>query len=104
MKKKDLSREKLLSMMAGGEELINLKLSLKEIDRTSKKIMQIGIDLGATKIEYVLLDNNNKELERNRVSDTKKFSRYDNILIKIRQKFRKNINQILLLEFVILVI
>ena len=28
--------------------------------------MQIGIDLGATKIEYVLLDNNNKELERNR--------------------------------------
>ena len=28
--------------------------------------MQIGIDLGATKIEYVLLDNKNKELERNR--------------------------------------
>ena len=27
--------------------------------------MQIGIDLGATKIEYVLLDNKNKELERN---------------------------------------
>ena len=25
-------------------------------------IMQIGIDLGATKIEYVLLDNKNKEL------------------------------------------
>ena len=24
--------------------------------------MQIGIDLGATKIEYVLLDNKNKEL------------------------------------------
>ncbi len=30
--------------------------------------MQIGIDLGATKIEYVLLDNNNKEIKRNRVS------------------------------------
>lgn len=30
--------------------------------------MQIGIDLGATKIEYVLLDNNNKELNRDRVS------------------------------------
>ncbi len=29
--------------------------------------MQIGIDLGATKIEYVLLDNNNKELIRNRI-------------------------------------
>ena len=27
--------------------------------------MQIGIDLGATKIEYVLLDNQNKELTRN---------------------------------------
>ena len=26
--------------------------------------MQIGIDLGATKIEYVLLDDKNKELER----------------------------------------
>ena len=25
--------------------------------------MQIGIDLGATKIEYVLLDNNNVELK-----------------------------------------
>ena len=30
--------------------------------------MQIGIDLGATKIEYVLLDNNNKEIVRNRIS------------------------------------
>ena len=29
--------------------------------------MQIGIDLGATKIEYVLLNNNNKEVIRNRV-------------------------------------
>ena len=29
--------------------------------------MQIGIDLGATKIEYVLLDNQNKELTRNRI-------------------------------------
>ena len=28
--------------------------------------MQIGIDLGATKIEYVLLDNNNKEVIRDR--------------------------------------
>ena len=33
--------------------------------------MQIGIDLGATKIEYVLLDNNNKELIRNRISTPK---------------------------------
>ena len=29
--------------------------------------MQIGIDLGATKIEYVLLDNNNKEISRDRI-------------------------------------
>ena len=29
--------------------------------------MQIGIDLGATKIEYVLLDNDNIELKRDRV-------------------------------------
>ncbi len=29
--------------------------------------MQIGIDLGATKIEYVLLDNNNKEIKRDRI-------------------------------------
>ena len=28
--------------------------------------MQIGIDLGATKIEYVLLDNNNSEIIRER--------------------------------------
>ncbi len=35
--KKDLSREKLLSMMAGGEELDKLEVELKEIDRTSKK-------------------------------------------------------------------
>ena len=29
--------------------------------------MQVGIDLGATKLEYVLLDNKNKELIRNRI-------------------------------------
>ena len=34
--KKDLSREKLLSMMAGGEELDKLEVELKEIDRASK--------------------------------------------------------------------
>ena len=34
--KKDISREKLLSMMAGGEELDKLEVELKEIDRSSK--------------------------------------------------------------------
>ena len=33
--KKDLSREKLLGMMAGGEELDKLEVELKEIDRIS---------------------------------------------------------------------
>ena len=28
--------------------------------------MQIGIDLGATKIEYVVLDSNNSEIVRQR--------------------------------------
>ena len=40
--------------------------------------MQIGIDLGATKIEYVLLDNDNKELIRNRVPTP---SNYDSTLL-----------------------
>ena len=35
--KQELSREKLLSMMAGGEELDKLEVELKEIDRIGKK-------------------------------------------------------------------
>ena len=31
--KEDISREKLLSMMAGGEELNKLEVELKEMDR-----------------------------------------------------------------------
>ena len=31
--KKDISREKLLGMMAGGEELDKLEVELKEMDR-----------------------------------------------------------------------
>ena len=34
--KKNLSREKLLGMMAGGEELDKFEVELKEIDRTNK--------------------------------------------------------------------
>ncbi len=57
--------------------------------------MQIGIDLGATKIEYVLLDNNNKELERNRSKTPKNFSDtiiliteiIDNLEKKYKSKF-----------------
>ena len=47
--------------------------------------MQIGIDLGATKIEYVLLDNNNKELERNRSETPKDFGK---TIILITEHFR----------------
>ena len=42
--------------------------------------MQIGIDLGATKIEYVLLDNNNVELKRDRIHTPKA---YENTIISI---------------------
>ena len=36
--------------------------------------MQIGIDLGATKIEYVLLDNNNKEITKIELKHQKTYS------------------------------
>ena len=42
--------------------------------------MQIGIDLGATKIEYILLDNNNKEIIRNRIPTP---DNYDETLLSI---------------------
>ena len=44
--------------------------------------MQIGIDLGATKIEYVLLDNKNKELERNREETPKNFQDTVSLIVK----------------------
>ena len=54
--------------------------------------MQIGIDLGATKIEYVLLDNNNKELERNRSETPKDFAKtiivIKDIIEKLQKKYR----------------
>ena len=45
--------------------------------------MQIGIDLGATKVEYVLLDNNNKELERSRTETPNNFTETVKLIIKI---------------------
>ena len=48
--------------------------------------MQIGIDLGATKIEYVLLDNNNVELKRDRVQTPKD---YENTIISITEIVKK---------------
>ena len=54
--------------------------------------MQIGIDLGATKIEYVLLDNNNKELERNRSETPKDFAKTIIVITDIIKKLQKKYN------------
>ena len=54
--------------------------------------MQIGIDLGATKIEYVLLDNNNKELERNRSETPKDFRKTIIVITDIIEKLQKKYN------------
>ena len=58
--------------------------------------MQIGIDLGATKIEYVLLDNQNKELTRNRISTPKDYietiKSIVSIIKDIENKNKANLN------------
>ena len=48
--------------------------------------MQIGIDLGATKIEYVLLDNNNLEIKRDRVQTPKDYEKTIIAITKIVKK------------------
>ena len=58
--------------------------------------MQIGIDLGATKIESVLLDNNNKELIRNRIETPKDYDKtiisIISIIKDIEKKNKSNLN------------
>ena len=58
--------------------------------------MQIGIDLGATKIEYVLLDKQNKELTRNRISTPKDYIETIKSIISIvkdiESKNKENLN------------
>ena len=51
--------------------------------------MQIGIDLGATKTEYVLLDDENKELERNRTKTPKNFPDTIISIVEIIQNLEK---------------
>ena len=51
--------------------------------------MQIGIDLGATKVEYVLLDEKNKELERNREDTPKDFSDTIALIVTIIHNLEK---------------
>ena len=48
--------------------------------------MQIGIDLGATKIEYVLLDDTNKEIKRDRVLTPEN---YDNTILILADIIKK---------------
>ena len=58
--------------------------------------MQIGIDLGATKIESVLLKDNGLELHRNRIQSPKNYQKtisdITNIVNNIEKKFKKNLN------------
>ena len=54
--------------------------------------MQIGIDLGATKVEYVLLDNNNKELERQRTRTPKNFTDTVVLITQIIASLEKKYN------------
>ena len=58
--------------------------------------MQIGIDLGATKIESVLLKENGLELHRNRRQSPKNYQKtisdITNIVNNIEKKFKKNLN------------
>ena len=58
--------------------------------------MQIGIDLGATKIESVLLENNGLELHRNRIDSPKDYKKtindITNIVNKIEKKFKRSFN------------
>ena len=58
--------------------------------------MQIGIDLGATKIESVLLENNGHELHRNRIDSPKDYKKtindITNIVNKIEKKYNKSFN------------
>ena len=58
--------------------------------------MLIGIDLGATKIESVLLENDGLELHRNRIDSPKDYKKtindITNIVNKIEKKFNKSFN------------
>ncbi len=58
--------------------------------------MQIGIDLGATKIESVVLDDNGEEVHRSREKSPQNYdetlSAIQNIIKKLEKKFNKNFN------------
>ena len=53
--------------------------------------MQIGIDLGATKIEYVLLDKDNIEIKRDRVKTPKDYEKTIISITEIVKKLENNV-------------
>ena len=57
--------------------------------------MQIGIDLGATKIEYVLLDENNSEILRKREKTPKNYKKLLTLLSNIIGKLSGENNKLL---------
>ena len=58
--------------------------------------MQIGIDLGATKIEYVVLDNNNSEIIRQRENTPNNYKKLleliSSIIKKLSTKYHQELN------------
>ncbi len=58
--------------------------------------MQIGIDLGATKIEYVVLDNNNSEIIRQRENTPSNYKNLlkviSSIIKSLSKKYDQNLN------------
>ena len=55
--------------------------------------MQIGIDLGATKIEYVVLDNNNSEIIRQRENTPSNYKKLLEVISSIIKKLSSRYNQ-----------
>ena len=52
--------------------------------------MQIGIDLGATKVEYVLLDNDNKEIKRDRIETPENYNKTISLILDIIEKVQND--------------
>ena len=55
--------------------------------------MQIGIDVGATKIESVILEKNGEEKHRSRIDCPKDYLKIINTIKDIHQKLEKEFKQ-----------
>ena len=55
--------------------------------------MQAGIDLGATKIEYVVLDNNNSEIIRQRENTPSNYKKLLEVISSIIKRLSTKYNQ-----------